>query len=354
MIRFNPSSCVRYYSKFSECDKCEKICPAEAIETKESSLALYQDRCVDCGACMGVCPTEALSLSDFDVTQFFFDFAKSEDKVISCKTNFVCLAGLNVEYLIALGLLKEVVFDVGHCAECELASTCFPQIEENVAEANYVLQVLGGHEIKAEKLAQEAEERSDRRAFFNALSLQRIAKAKAEIEKKVEALDNPEVALTSSQAKAIKEKNIPNKRKLLYSVLKKVSKPAEYVLLENEHLSFTSDKFIDESCDNCSICYRICPTEALSTTRKMDAILFDPMLCVRCHLCHDVCEKSSIHLAKTFDTKEFFEPAQKVLAKFNVIRCEDCGNFFTYTGGEKLCPRCKIEEEEARNLWGIS
>ncbi len=353
MIRLDAAKCVRYYSKLSGCDKCEKICPTEALRTQEGALAVMQESCIDCGACVGVCPSEALELSDFSVTQFFFDFLESDESVISCKSNFVCLAALGVEYLIALGALKEVVLDIGHCESCELKEKCFAQIENNIAEANYILEAIERKPLQAKRLGVQREDRPSRREFFNIFTLKSAAQAKAKFEERLEALDNPTVTLDTAQIRSIKEKSLPNKRKLLFTILKKLPKPSSYRYLENEHLTFTSQKVIDKSCDNCSICYRICPTEALSTTSKASAILFDPLLCVRCHLCHDVCEKESIKLAEYYDTKQFFEPEVEVLAKFIIERCEDCGAFFTYFGGEKLCMRCKIEEEEAKRLWGI-
>ncbi|SMC09254.1 4Fe-4S dicluster domain-containing protein [Nitratiruptor tergarcus] len=353
MIRLDAAKCVRYYSKLNECNSCEQICPADVIETQEGSLALKQDGCIDCGACVGVCPTEALQLSDFNVTEFFFDFVKSDEKIISCKSNFVCLAALGVEYLIALGAVKEIVLDIGHCETCDIKEKCFAQIEHNIAEANYVLEAIEQRGVQAKKLGVQKENVPDRREFFNIFTLKNVVKTKAKIDEQLEALEDPTVGLDTEQIRAIRQKSIPNKRKLLFTLLKKIEKPANYKYLENEHLSFTSEKEIDESCDNCSICYRICPTEALSTTSKASAILFDPLLCVRCHLCHDVCEKGSIKLAEYFDTKQFFEPEAKILAKFTIVRCEDCGICFTYFGGEKICQRCKIEEEEAKQLWGI-
>ena len=79
-------------------------------------------------------------------------------------------------------------------------------------------------------------------------------------------------------------------------------------------------------------------------------INFDAMLCVKCHLCHDVCEPDAIHLQSGFELKEFFEPKQRTLATFNIKRCNECGSSFTYTGGEQTCPRCMVEEEEAMFL----
>ncbi len=354
MIELNPSRCVRYYAKASGCDRCESICPTKAIEVETSQVKLYNDRCIDCGACMGVCPTEALRLTSIDPIEFAFSFLKSQEKVISCKSNFVCLAGLNVEYLIAFGLLKEVILDIGHCKSCEIATSCLPQIEHNIAEANYVLATIGGKEIAAKELAIVKEEVADRRDFFNVFTLQGAVKIKNEFDEEIKALDDPAIALDVAAAQAMKQKDIPNKRKLLFSILKRSKKPTEYKYLENEHLSFTSNKEIDYTCDNCSMCYRICPTAALSSNKKQSKIFFDPLLCVRCHLCHDVCEKKSIDLADYFDTKEFFEPSQKVLTEFEVVRCEDCGEWFSYFGEEELlCPRCRAEDEAAKELWGL-
>ncbi len=352
-IKLDPSRCVRYFSKFSECKNCEEICPENAIKTKESALEIYQDRCVSCGGCVGVCPTEALTLTNLNITNFFFEFLKSEDDVISCKTNFVCLSALNAEYLISLALIKDFTLDLGHCEYCEIKDKCYPKILENIEETNYVLSTISQKKIKEKKLGLTKEETSNRREFFNIFSLKGALKAVKDVEDEVKALNNPQIKLPTHQAKAIREKNIPDKRKVLFTVLKKLKKPSEYKYLENEYLTFISDKTIDDTCDNCSICYRVCPTAALSVNRKFSKIYFDPMLCVRCHLCHDVCEKRSIKLSEYFDTKEFFDSSQKVLKAFKVVRCEECGNHFTYFGGERVCNRCKIEEQEAKDLWGI-
>ncbi len=353
MIKLNPSRCVRYFSKFSECDRCESICPTEAVAVQSGAVSFYQDRCVECGGCVGVCPTEAIELSGFDPLEFVFSFLKEEKETISCKDNFLCLAGLNVEYLVALRVAKRVVLDVGHCAECDIAHRCLPQIESNVAEANYILEAMEQEGVEVAKLSLSQEEMPKRRDFFNIFTLKGAARIKGEFEEEIKSLEDPTIALDAAAAQAIRNKEIPNKRKFLFTILKKMDRPEAYRYLENEHLSFTSDKEIDDSCDNCSICYRICPTEALSSDQKQSKIYFDPLLCVRCHLCHDVCEKDSIKLSKYFDTKEFFEPKQKILAQFKVIRCEDCGAWFSYFGGERLCPRCAAEEDAARELWGL-
>ncbi len=351
-LRLIEGSCIRYYSKFSSCKLCENICPTRAIECKVSKVEIYQDDCISCGACVGICPNEALELTNFNVIDFFFDFLKSDADVISCKTDFVCLSGLNVEYLIALGLVKKaLILDIGYCSECNIKESCFPQIDKNIAEANRVLKSLGFREIKVENLKAKRDKQPSRREFFNIFSVKNIARRKRNFEESLEESGQ----IDSEVTKKIREKKLPNKRKILLTILNKIdkSKIQNYELFSADEISFTSSKYIDDSCDNCSICYRLCPTSALSSDSKFSKIYFDDLMCIKCKLCHDVCEKGSIDLVN-FDTREFFESTQKELIGFNIIRCNECGIFFTYKGGEKICQRCKQEEEGALELWGLN
>jgi len=41
------------------------------------------------------------------------------------------------------------------------------------------------------------------------------------------------------------------------------------------------------------------------------------------------------------------------MVTFDVMRCDESDGLFVSLKGEKICHRCKIEEEEARELWGI-
>jgi len=62
-----------------------------------------------------------------------------------------------------------------------------------------------------------------------------------------------------------------------------------------------------------------------------------------------VCEPDSIKLQRGFNTKELFEPETKTLIRFDIRRCSECGNYFTYRGASE-CSRCPIEEEEGLKL----
>lgn len=354
-LQIDLGNCVKVYAKASSCTKCEEICPHSAISYHDN-IPQISDACTDCGGCIGTCPTEAISLKNFDTMDFIFTHIESKERLISCKKNIPCLATLSVENLISLALLsEESILDLGHCATCEIATPLAQEIQNNIQECNtFLASIESTKRIKTEEIAYhdepQVEEASNRRDFLKKFSLDGALKSKIEFEQAVEAQEIASVSLKDSAN--IRQKTIPNKRKLLFMALKRVEKPEAYHTFMHDEISFTSQKNINDACDNCSMCYRICPTGALQSDRRQTKIEFDSLLCVKCALCHDVCAPDAITLTP-YSTQTIFEPTVDELINFKVIRCDECANYFTYFGGEKICPRCKIEEEEAKSLWGI-
>lgn len=350
------SSCVRATSKFSDCTKCIDACP-ESIQLVDNLPSFANDTGVEAAACVGVCPTEAFSLSDFSTTEFFFTFLESKIRLISPKLNVPCLSVLSVEHLISLALAsnEEITLDLSSYDE---QSILYEQIDARIEEANFVLSSFSDKKLvsnvdkidTAQTKSEETEEETSRRSFLGNASLKGVIKHKMTFDEAVESDELKTFALDAAVIAKIREKNLPDKRKILFTTLKHTGVPESFEVLAEEDISFTSQKFVDESCTNCQICYRICPTGALSTDNKFSLINFDAMLCVKCRLCHDVCEPDAIQLQPGFEIKEFFEPTQRTLAKFDIRRCNECGNYFTYTEGEQMCPRCTVEEEEAMFL----
>lgn len=360
-LQLDIASCVRATSKFSECTKCIEACP-ESIQLVDNLPSFANNTGVEAASCVGVCPTEAFSLSDFSGTEFFFSFLESKVRLISPKINVPCLSVLSVEHLISLALASEetITLDLSSYDE---QSILFEQIEARIEEANFVLSSFSDKYLdtnhtaettKKEEIEKEETENEDdvtsRRSFLGNASLKGVVKHKMTFDEAVEADELKTFALDVNIIAKIREKNLPDKRKILFTTLKHAGVPDAFEILPEEEVSFTSQKFVDDSCTNCQICYRICPTGALTSDSKFSLIHFDAMLCVKCRLCHDVCEPDAIQLQSGFEIKEFFEPTQRTLATFNIKRCNECGNNFTYTGGEQTCPRCSVEEEEAMFL----
>lgn len=352
------ASCVRATSKFSNCTKCIDACP-ESLQLVDNLPSFANNTGVEAASCVGACPTEAFSLTDFSTTEFFFSFLESKVRLISAKFNVPCLSVLSIEHLISLVLAseEEITLDLSSYDE---DSILFEQIEARIEEANFVLSSFSTKKLQTNldeasvvdktSTNNDDEQPNDRRSFLGNVSLKGVVKHKMSFDEAVEADELKTFALDAAIIAKIRAKNLPDKRKILFTTLKHAGVPDSFEVLAEEDVSFTSQKFVDESCTNCQICYRICPTGALSSNGKFSLIHFDAMLCVKCRLCHDVCEPDAIQLQAGFEIKEFFEPTQRTLATFNIKRCNECGNNFTYTDGEQTCPRCMIEEEEAMFL----
>lgn len=355
-LHLDIASCVRATSRFSNCTKCIDACP-ESIQLVDNLPSFANNTGVEAASCVGVCPTESFSLSDFSTTEFFFSFLESKVRLISPKFNVPCISVLSVEHLISLALAsnEEITLDLSSYDD---TSILYEQIDAGIEEANFILssfcekQLLSNHSpvVSPVEKTEAKDEVSSRRSFLGNASLKGVMKQKMTFDEAVEADAFKTFALDAVIIAKIRAKKLPDKRKILFTTLKHAGVPSNFEVLLEEDVSFTSQKFIDDSCTNCQICYRICPTGALSSDAKFSLIGFDAMLCVKCRLCHDVCEPNAIQLQSGFEIKEFFEPTQRTLATFNIKRCNECGNNFTYTGGEQTCPRCLVEEEEAMFL----
>ena len=364
LLTLDIAKCVRTTNKFSECVECVSACPVETIQIDEQLPSFVPNDCVGCGGCLAACPSSAYKLDDFKAINFMFSYLESDKKSISCKEDDIpCLAALNVEEILSMSLLtsKEILFDKSHCRECEIAKVNLNIIEERVEEVNFLLEAMEVNKsLKFEVIeSMEVVEDSDvasRRDFLSKASIKEAAKAKHKFDNSVQALDEElkEHTATVEDIQSIRDKVVPDRRKLLKMAMKRAGVPENFHVIQSEDISFISQKSLDEeSCTNCQMCYRICPTGALSSDKYGGFIAFDAFSCIKCASCHDVCEPNSLTIKSTFNLKELFEPRQETLVKFSVKRCDECGMPFVYRGGEVMCTRCRIEEEEANTLWGI-
>ena len=367
LLTLNAGACVRSTNKFSICDACVDVCPVETIKIDKdlfpSIPSFVPNDCVGCGGCNAVCPSSAYTLDNFNALNFTFAFLEADTNVIDCKDKkqaIPCIAALSAEEMLSLSLLsaEEIIYNSIHCKECDIAKKNFDIIEERIEEVNFLLEGMGQSKRTTfkEVEAQSEEEIKSRRDMLKNISLKEAAQAKQKFENSVEALDEELKvhALGLDDIKSIRQKVVPDKRKLLMMAMKRADIPETFHVIESEDISFMSQKVLDfDACTNCQICYRVCPTGSLSSDDKGSFIKFDAFSCIKCHTCHDVCEPNAIKLKETFNLKELFEPSKELLAKFTIKRCNECGLPFTYRGGEVICTRCEIEENEAKEIWGI-
>ena len=366
LLSLDISKCVHSSNKNATCNACVRVCPTQTIKISDSTVSFTPSECVGCGGCGAVCPTSAYSLDDFNPINFIFKFLETDQKILTCKSELPCIAALSVEELLSLSLFnkEEITLDIAPCNECPIAQTNLDIIQNRAQEINFLLQAMMQKKslhveavqtvIKEEK--EQKQETLSRRELLLKDSLKRVSKIRQQFLNHVEAGDDEikshEIGLTDIVN--MRQKRVPAKRSLLLMAFKRCDIPEIFHTISIDDISFSSQKNIDLStCTDCQMCYRICPTGALHSDTKSSFIAFNPLACVKCSSCHDVCEPKSLTLKPSFNLRNFFEPCAEVLIKFDIKRCDECGVFFAYKGGEKLCQRCLVEEEEARELWGI-
>ena len=363
LLTLDISKCVHTSNKFAICDKCVTVCPVETIKIDEGVISFVPSECVGCGGCDAVCPTAAYELDDFKPINYVFNFLENDLDVITCKNELPCIAALSVEELLSMALIspQSITADIGACKECPIAAKNLPIIQERVEEVNFLLEAMEQNSAIALKELDIEEETAQtdtlsRRKLLSKDGLKKAVSIKQQFENEIESTDTTLKIheVTSADIVKIKQKNLPDRRSLLLMAMKRAEVPETFHTISIEDISFISQKDLDESsCTNCQMCYRICPTGALSSDGRGSVINFNPLACVQCHSCHDVCEPDSLTLRKTFALSNFFELKVETLVRFDIKRCDECGNYFAYQGGEMLCRRCQIEEDEARELWGI-
>jgi len=363
LLTLDVAKCVHTSNKFAICNSCVEVCPVETIKIENSQISFTPSDCVGCGGCLAACPTDAYSLDDFKPLNYIFKFLEEDREIFTCKDEeFPCIAALSVEELLSITLIsdKQLTLDIGPCGDCPIASTNLSLIEQRAEEVNFILEaMMQDKELRVEPLNVTFEKEEDgitRRKLLSKEGVKKVLTIKEQFQNRVESSDEDikTHTVTNDDIAKIKAKNIPDRRSLLLMAMKRAKVPEVFHNISIEDISFISQKDLDETtCTNCQMCYRICPTGALSSDARGSVINFNPLACVQCHSCHDVCEPDSLTLRKSFALGNFFEPKIETLVRFDMRRCDECGSFFAYKGGEVMCRRCTIEEEEAKALWGI-
>jgi len=353
-LNFDIYSCVRVYYRYADCNRCVNVCPTQAVNIENDKVKVNVENCVECGACVGNCPSESFRLNGFDLVDFYVKFTDSDKKFISCKVDLPCLSALDENYLVSICIDKnsDLILDIGHCGQCQIGKQ-LDIIKHNAEKANYILEQAGlDYRVKLENIKFEKEEKQEnkRRSFLKMFAKQTAALAFWAVEDKLEQIvENTEEEEEKPYKNIVSEKVIPEKRKILYTALSKIDPTDKY--FEVEKIEFSSDKWIDNSkCTNCSICYNVCPTGALTPDDSKLKVLFSPTLCIKCRICHDICPEKCIHLEEKLYLEDFISGKYKVLAQHIMIPCSECLVPFSYKGDTTVCPRCRQLEDELRDL----
>lgn len=321
MLEFDNLLCLVTDHADSPCRGCVESCYVDAFAFDGSKIAFDSTICTACAACVGVCPTEAISSDDFDPNRFAISF---DGKTLSCKENAPCLAVFAADQLVVMAINGEFACYLGDCKSCEINRTnaLLEMIGSRIDEANNLLDQIGFATI-----AKSYETPNLRRGFFKKL----ISGAKS--------LNQPQ-KLTRTEFYATPT---PKRKIVLQNRLKSLSTDQLYAL----DSKLTPSKVINDNCNACSKCVRICPTKALFW-QEADLVI-NCSRCVDCALCEMVCEPNAI--SSKPQAYDYAHAQTTLLKRFEFALCDKCSMPFPSTNSTQTCSNCADFYDEFADMF---
>lgn len=345
-ISVQPMQCIRSRDKLAECDRCVQACPAGAIRF-EDEIQLNTDACIRCGLCLHLCPTSAFTGTD-SVQRLVYcatQIVDHESLEIACtqhpepaagdpRTDAVittagCLAALGASAYLSLAAcgVKQIEVRLDACPECPLAQLQ-PQIEATIHEANALLQAVGR---KRTVSAAHAVPKPKRRPVYS--------------------VKNPPVSRRGF-LQAFKQagrdflptlEGASERQRTVDAVRQLDPADADQPVPGDGFASFT----VSDACTACTLCARICPTEALEFfgNETEFQLTFSPAACVNCGLCTRFCVPDALEMRGAPTLGALINPNPTVLHHGTLTRCRKCNVPFAGKPGDTLCPVCAFRQK---------
>ena len=357
-VVLHTESCLHMTGKFSTCQACITICPAEAILAGKPPK-LEAEKCQSCMACLPVCPTGAFTADDV-VPNLLNCAARIESKSIELlcehhprpKTGLQestvairikgCLAGIGIGGyfgLLALGLVQVVVRDDA-CAECpwgELQS----QIKKQIASAQNLLSAWGRADALRTSAPLEFQSLIERPVWeasnppLSRRDLFRLASQRTRVAA-ARAISGGSVGQVG--------KHPGRERRRMNEALKK--------LLEHKAVAEThpmgeygyATLSVSEACSACGVCAHACPTGALRFQENEKASFLLNLAsqdCIGCELCVQLCSQQAISVDHQPNFAQVFNRSDlQTLRQGDLALCDRCNMPFAAALGGKYCPTC--------------
>ena len=362
-VEVNSSNCLLNYNRFLSCNKCSKACPAEIIELDEGSVNIDRESCVLCGRCIASCPASVFDFainSDLDLLETLLDKRDREQLVVTCRK----VASGSIEYkqdgvvvvpcllrLYDLLLISAAVFQVrfeltlDECLsmDCSFNNQVEVFLNQQLERAEEIIPGTGDYISLKEKRNIErnlvsGEEHLSRRRLFSL-----IKHGTTDLQHKTIGLTRDlldDISGNKDQYSLLRRNLITY---LLLSDLKE-SDPEKYQ-------SITSLPFkvvqINDRCDYCLKCSKICPSGALST--REGVFYYNSIHCLGCKACHNICDQEAISFEDQIEVSSFVDRERKKIIELELKPCQDCGEDFSPTelDGE-FCFICRHKRERKK------
>jgi Pyruvate/2-oxoacid:ferredoxin oxidoreductase delta subunit len=254
----------------------------------------------------------------------------------------------------------EIVLKTSGCRSCD-GNTALAIIERLARNGRDLLEVFGrsttitvSEEADRATAPGEADGNAledaahERRQFLRALRSGALAVAGIVAEGAIDSLAEVVSPGTSRGTPVGLEHRVPDKRRMLLSVLQRLGKPRveriSGACLPAAHVS------LDDHCLLCDCCSQLCPTGALRSTTAggTKAIEFFLSRCTGCQVCQLACLDGALDLHGTIGVVELLEDRGETLISYPAHRCESCGETFGAREPGRYCHYCE-RKMTARN-----
>ena len=359
-VSVTPVRCVRRLHKETECDICERICPAEAI-TIGDQVRVDGERCIRCGLCLNRCPTGVFEGSDnVDKLLACIDqIAEREQMEITCShhpdptsgpgdtdgalVGLGCLSAMGPSVyisLLALGV-ERLTVRLDACAGCPVGAALQPHIVDAVQQAQAVMVARGEpdrlrimDQPPAESQPRPVYHASNpplsRRGFLQFFTPQRRTTAADILPPYAPQIDGDD--------------SPPRERRRLVGALRLLDEaPADHPLPADQRYA---DMHVNADCTACGVCARICPNGALLFEQGENEFWlgFVAANCTNCDLCTRYCDPQALTVSGT-PTVSRLTDRPALLRHDTLYHCKKCK--VPYAGGENggLCPTCAFRRD---------
>ncbi|GAB1535969.1 hypothetical protein ADMFC3_16000 [Geovibrio sp. ADMFC3] len=317
-VRIEICKCVRQRNKRADCTNCSAVCPVSAITVSSEGVFIEQDKCTACGRCVNACKVGALSVKGFS-EKTYFDALISKSagsdpvKIICSECSDIdnsgairvpCLSYVTAETMLfcAASGAEEIRLYHKKCTECRRINGA-SAAEKEAEKARSIYRITVDIEEAAAKTSISSP--ISRRDFFRHLNRKTKSSATG-------IMNSFSHQILYGKKKSSFAVDLPiRKRALNFALYRILKDDAEF----NEHLvrEWVGIRYINsEKCRLCGICYKLCPTGALSEISedngeflKKAGIAFNKSMCSDCGNCLKVCSEKALAVRVPDSVEEF-------------------------------------------------
>ncbi len=305
--QINKDYCINKKQRKYICTVCQDCCHKKAIVSPIDEN-IDKMLCDDCSVCVSKCPTGAI-LGSQTLMEKSFNILNSKNKKIAISCNMYegysdctmySISSFPWELISAVALNNDVYIYKGDCENCT-----------NYCDYDYTfnkVQSFLGEELYTNSIYFTKEP----------LEFSRLEAINFFINKSKSTLTSFMRSMTT-----IEDFNQIWRKILVYTI--------------NDNVINWDTPLFNDNCNACSICTKLCPTNALEVIKDKSNdyyMVHFPKKCRGCSLCENVCPRGGINEITTKSTKN----SKSIITKLDATHCTICNELTTNTN--KICTSC--------------